>query len=125
MFLEIGNSAGFFGVKRTFPEIDAAALCKCEVSRMVTRCQIPRTKAPRITNVKKKGVDRTSRICAFSAAPGLTSTSWARNRCARRERWRCNVKYGWIAIVTMIGTLLSPGLVAAQSSDERVHAKEG
>jgi hypothetical protein len=55
VFLEIGNSAGFLGVKRTFPEIDAAALCKCEVSRMVTRCQIPRTKAPRITNVKKKG----------------------------------------------------------------------
>ncbi|MGD8316171.1 MAG: hypothetical protein PVH76_00410 [Myxococcales bacterium] len=34
------------------------------------------------------------------------------------------MKYGWIAIVTMIGTLLSPGLVAAQyGSDKRIDAK--
>lgn len=35
------------------------------------------------------------------------------------------MKYGWIAIVTMIGTLMSPGLVTAQyGSDERIDAKK-
>ena len=67
----------------------------------------------------KKGVDRRFRDCAFSAPPGFTSAP-----VRSRRRWRCDVKYGWIAVVAMMAALLSTGQVAAQYGPEEIGAEE-
>lgn len=53
-------------------------------------------------------------ICAFSAPPGLSSTPRPVFGALDSSRWRCDVKYGWIAVAAMMAALLSAGQVAAQ-----------